>query len=70
MFGHGFLTGMRSGVLQTRIESDGSSFERLEAHRAGNIGDARKPLGAEKREPTHCVHRLRTVEQSKALLRL
>src|SRR3984893_1097500 len=67
MFGDRFLTGVRPGVLQTQIEGGRSALERLKAHRAGNIGQATEPLGAENREPTNCVHGLRAVEQSESL---
>ena len=63
MFGHGFLAGMRSGVLHTQIKSGRSALERFEAHRAGNVRDAGEPVGAKKREPAHRVHRLSTIEQ-------
>src|SRR5438128_10408298 len=55
MFGDRFLAGVRPGVLQTQIEGGRSAFERLEAHRAGNIRHATEPLCANTGAPTHRV---------------
>ena len=51
-----------------RIKRHRSAFERFERHCAGNICDPCETLGAEEREATDGVHRLRAVEQREPFL--
>ena len=66
----GLLPGMRPGVVNALIESDGRAFERLEGHRAGDIGDAGETFRPQESEPANRVHRLGAVEQGEAFLGL
>ena len=70
MFRSSFLPGMRPGILQPQIESGGRAQKRFETHRTANISDAREAFGAKKREPAHCVHSLRAIEQCEPFFRL
>src|SRR5437879_9694296 len=67
MFGDRLLSGVRSRLLQTQIERGRSSFERFEAHCAGNIRDTSESFGTQKSESAHSMHRLRAVEQGESL---
>src|SRR5260370_32320425 len=67
MFGHRDLPGVWPRLLQTQIKRGRSSFERFEAHCAGNIRDTSESFGTQKSESTHSMHRLRAVEQGKSL---
>ena len=67
MFGYCLLTGVRPRILQAQVECSRSSFERLEAHRTADIGNAGQPLGAEKCKPAHSVHGLRAIQQGQTL---
>ena len=62
------LPGMRAGVVNALIESDGRAFESLESHRTGDIGDPSQPFCPEEGEPANRVHRLSPVEQGEAFL--
>src|SRR4029077_8923027 len=67
MFGHRLLPGVWPRLLQTQIKRGRSSFERFEAHCAGNVCDASESFGMKKSESAHSMHRLRAVEQGKSL---
>src|SRR5438105_13006372 len=67
MFGDRFLAGVRPGVLQPQIDGGRSAFERLEAHRAGNIRQATEPRAAKRGQPTNRVHLLRPAGASEPL---
>src|SRR6266581_5092014 len=67
MFGNRLLSGVRSRLLQTQIKRGRSSFERFEAHCAGNIRDTSESFGTQKSESAHSMHRLRAVKQGESL---
>src|SRR4029077_9904772 len=67
MFGHRRLPGVWPRLLQTQIKRGRSSFERFEAHCAGNVCDASESFGTQKSESTHSMYRLRAVKQGESL---
>jgi hypothetical protein len=69
MFGNRFLAGMRSRVVQPRIERRGCALQRFERHGTGNIGQARDAFRAQNRQPADGVHRLCAVEKGEPFFR-
>src|SRR5437773_7205859 len=67
MFANCLLSGVRARLLQTQIKRGRSSFERFEAHCAGNIRDTSESFGTQKSESAHSMHRLRAVKQGESL---
>src|ERR1043166_8941923 len=67
--GYGALTRMRSGGVDSRIESGRRSLERFQRHRASDVGHASEPLRPKQRKAADCMHRLGAVEKGEAFLR-
>src|SRR5712691_9284770 len=63
MFGNGFLSGMRTGLLQTRIKSGRRSFQRFQGHCTGNISDSRESFRPQDRQSSDGVHGLGAIEK-------
>src|SRR5712691_11981737 len=66
MFSDGFLSRMRTGLVQTRIESGRRSFQRFQGHCPGNISDSRKFFRPQDRQSSDGVHGLSAVEKSES----
>jgi len=56
--------------VQALVEGVARALERLEAHRAGHVGDLTQALGVEERERAERRHVLRAVDQGEPLLGL
>jgi hypothetical protein len=69
MPGRGCLPSMGPGLLDPRIESSRSSTQRLERHRASNVGDLDETLCIVKRECCDGSHSLRAIQQRKTFFR-
>ena len=52
------LSGVRTRRVNPRVKSNRRIAQRLQRHRAGNVGDARELFGAIERQPAHCRHAL------------
>ena len=64
------LPGMRSRLVDARVERGRRALERLKGHGARHIRDSREAFRAPKREPAYGVHRLRAIEECKTFLGL
>src|ERR1043166_3508848 len=63
-----FLAGMRSRILQTRIESSRSIAQTFQSHRARDVGNGSQALPAQDGQSADGVHRLSAIEQGEAFL--
>ncbi len=62
VFRHRQLPGMRSRLLNSRIESARRSHQTFQRHCTGDIGDARETFGTKEGEAADGMHGLSAVE--------
>ncbi len=61
---------MRSRIVNPWIKRRRRSLQRFQAHRSGDIRDARKAFCPQQRKSTDCMHGLRSIQERQALFRL
>src|SRR5579862_5872575 len=64
----GYLTGVRTRLVNACIKSGGGSAQRLEGHRSSEIEEFRESKRSFDRECSHAGHCLRAVQQRQPLL--
>ena len=69
MLRHRLLAGMGTRLVNPRIKRRRRSLQRLQAHRAGNICDAREAFRAQQSQPTHRMHGLCSIQERETLFR-